>query len=168
MARIKRGTTTRAKHKRILDQAKGYYGRRKNTIRIARQAVEKAGQYAYRDRKVKKRSFRALWIQRINAAVRAEGLTYGQFMHGLKLAGVDLDRKVLADIAMHEGDAFKAIIAQARGALAAAGLSPAHDETKKAPSDRRLFFSSPANAGENTSKLRHRPAGSGTRSVPRP
>src|SRR3546814_2312834 len=82
---------------------KGYYGRRKNTIRIARQAVEKAGQYAYRDRKVKKRSFRALWIQRINAAVRMEGLTYGQFMHGLKLAGVELDRKVLADIAMHEG-----------------------------------------------------------------
>lgn len=102
MARVKRGTTTKAKHKRILDQAKGYYGRRKNTIRIARQAVEKAGQYAYRDRKVKKRSFRALWIQRINAAVRMEGLTYGQFMHGLKLAGVELDRKVLADIAMHE------------------------------------------------------------------
>ena len=117
MARIKRGTTTKAKHKRILDQAKGYYGRRKNTIRIARQAVEKAGQYAYRDRKVKKRSFRALWIQRINAAARAEGLTYGQFMHGLKLAGVDLDRKVLADIAMHEADAFRAILAQARGAL---------------------------------------------------
>ena len=119
MARIKRGTTTRAKHKRLLDQAKGYYGRRKNTIRIARQAVEKAGQYAYRDRKVKKRSFRALWIQRINAAVRAEGLTYGRFMHGLKLAGVELDRKVLADIAMHEGEAFKAIIAQAKGALPA-------------------------------------------------
>ena len=117
MARVKRGTTTKARHKRLLDQAKGYYGRRKNTIRIARQAVEKAGQYAYRDRKVKRRSFRALWIQRINAAVRAEGLTYGQFMHGLKLAGVDLDRKVLADIAMHEGDAFKAIIAQARSAL---------------------------------------------------
>jgi large subunit ribosomal protein L20 len=117
MARIKRGTTTRAKHKRLLDQAKGYYGRRKNTIRIARQAVEKAGQYAYRDRKVKKRSFRALWIQRINAAVRAEGMTYGRFMHGLKLAGVELDRKVLADIAMHEGEAFKAIIAQAKGAL---------------------------------------------------
>jgi large subunit ribosomal protein L20 len=117
MARVKRGTTTKARHKRILEQAKGYYGRRKNTIRIARQAVEKAGQYAYRDRKVKKRSFRALWIQRINAAVRAEGLTYGQFMHGLKLAGVDLDRKVLADIAMHEGEAFKGIVAQARGAL---------------------------------------------------
>ena len=117
MARVKRGTTTKARHKRILEQAKGYYGRRKNTIRIARQAVEKAGQYAYRDRKVKKRSFRALWIQRINAAVRAEGLTYGQFMHGLKLAGVDLDRKVLADIAMHEGETFSVIIAQARAAL---------------------------------------------------
>jgi len=106
MARIKRGTTTRAKHKRILEQAKGYYGRRKNTIRIARQAVEKAGQYAYRDRKVKKRSFRALWIQRINAAVRQEGLTYGQFMHGLKLAGVELDRKTLADLAVRDEAAF--------------------------------------------------------------
>ena len=120
MARVKRGTTTKAKHKRILDQAKGYYGRRKNTIRIARQAVEKAGQYAYRDRKVKKRTFRGLWIQRINAGVRAEGLTYSQFMHGLKLAGVELDRKVLADIAMHEGEAFSAIIAPAKAALPAA------------------------------------------------
>ena len=120
MPRIKRGVTTRQKHKRLLDQAKGYRGRRKNTIRIARQAVEKAGQYAYRDRKVKKRNFRALWIQRINAAVRAEGLTYSQFMHGLKLAGVELDRKVLADIAMHEGEAFSAIIAQAKAALPAA------------------------------------------------
>jgi len=117
MARVKRGVTTRAKHSRILDQAKGYYGRRKNTIRIARQAVEKAGQYAYRDRKVRKRSFRALWIQRINAAVRAEGLTYGVFMHGLKLAGVELDRKVLADLAMHEGAVFSTIIAQAKAAL---------------------------------------------------
>jgi large subunit ribosomal protein L20 len=120
MSRIKRGTTTRAKHKNILEQAKGYRGRRKNTIRIARQAVEKAGQYAYRDRKVKKRSFRGLWIQRINAAVRAEGLTYARFMHGLKLAGIELDRKVLADIAMHEGDAFSTIIAQAKAALPAA------------------------------------------------
>ena len=117
MARVKRGVTAHAKHKKVLKAAKGYYGRRKNTIRIARQAVEKAGQYAYRDRKVKKRSFRALWIQRINAAVRVEGLTYGTFMHGLKLAGVDLDRKVLADIAMHEGAAFSAIIAQAKAAL---------------------------------------------------
>ena len=119
MARVKRGTTTKAKHKRILDQAKGYYGRRKNTIRIARQAVEKAGQYAYRDRKVKKRNFRALWIQRINAAVRAEGLTYGQFMHGLKLANVDLDRKTLADLAMNESEVFSAIVKQAQDALPA-------------------------------------------------
>jgi len=117
MARIKRGTTTKAKHKRILDQAKGYYGRRKNTIRIARQAVEKAGQYAYRDRKVKKRNFRALWIQRINAAVRAEGLTYSQFMNGVKLAGIELDRKVMADLAMNESAAFSAVIAQAKAAL---------------------------------------------------
>ena len=119
MARVKRGTTTKARHKRILEQAKGYYGRGKNTIRIARQAVEKAGQYAYRDRKVKKRSFRALWIQRINAAVRAEGLTSSQFMNGLKVAGIDLDRKVLADIAMHEADAFRAIVAQVRQAAPA-------------------------------------------------
>jgi large subunit ribosomal protein L20 len=117
MARVKRGVTTKAKHKRILEQAAGYYGRRKNTIRIARQAVEKAGQYAYRDRKVKKRMFRGLWIQRINAAVRVEGLTYASFMHGLKLAGIELDRKVLADIAMHEGATFTGIIAQAKHAL---------------------------------------------------
>ncbi len=119
MSRIKRGVTTHARHKRILEKAKGYYGRRKNTIRIAMQAVEKAGQYAYRDRKAKKRSFRALWIQRINAAVRAEGLTYGQFMHGLKLAGVELDRKVLADLAMNEAASFTTIIAQAKAALPA-------------------------------------------------
>lgn len=117
MARVKRGVTTRAKHKNILEQAKGYWGRRKNTIRIARQAVEKAGQYAYRDRKVKKRTFRGLWIQRINAGVRAEGLTYSTFMHGCKLAGIELDRKVLADIAMHEGAVFTAIVAQAKAAL---------------------------------------------------
>ena len=120
MARVKRGVTTHAKHKKILKAAKGYFGRRKNTIRIARQAVEKAGQYAYRDRKVKKRNFRALWIQRINAAVREEGLTYGRFMHGLKLAGVELDRKVLADLAVHEGEAFKVIVKQAEAALAKA------------------------------------------------
>jgi large subunit ribosomal protein L20 len=120
MARVKRGVTTHAKHKRILDQAKGYRGRRKNTIRVARQAVEKAGQYAYRDRKVNKRNFRALWIQRINAAVRAEGMTYGVFMHGLKLANVELDRKVLADLAMNEGAMFSNIIAQSKAALAKA------------------------------------------------
>ena len=92
MARVKRGVTTRSKHKRILDNAKGYYGRRKNTIRIARQAVEKAGQYAYRDRKVKKRSFRALWIQRINAAVRAEGLTYGDIGSRFVRSGAFIER----------------------------------------------------------------------------
>ena len=117
MARVKRGVTSHARHKRVLDQAKGYYGRRKNTIRIARQAVEKAGQYAYRDRKVNKRNFRALWIQRINAAVREMGLTYGRFMHGVKLAGVELDRKVMADLAMHEPEAFRAIIAQVQAVL---------------------------------------------------
>ena len=117
MTRIKRGTTTHAKHKRILDAAKGFYGRRKNTIRAAKAAVDKSMQYAYRDRKNKKRTFRALWIQRINAAVREFGLTYGQFMHGLKLAGVELDRKVLADLAMNEAGAFSAIIAQAKAAL---------------------------------------------------
>ena len=119
MARVKRGVTTRAKHKNLLEQAKGYRGRRKNTIRVARQAVEKAGQYAYRDRKVKKRSFRALWIQRINAAVRAEGLTYSQFIHGTKLAGIELDRKTLADLAMNEGAIFTTVIAQAKAALPA-------------------------------------------------
>ncbi len=115
MARVKRGVTAHAKHKKVLDAAKGFHGRRKNTIRIAKQAVEKGQQYAYRDRRVRKRNFRALWIQRINAAVRAEGLTYGQFMHGLKLTGIDLDRKVLADMAMHEGEAFRALIGQVRG-----------------------------------------------------
>ena len=119
MARVKRGVTTRAKHKKILEQAKGYYGRRKNTIRIARQAVEKAGQYAYRDRKVKKRTFRGLWIQRINAGVRAEGLTYSQFMHGLQLAGVELDRKILADIAVRDAETFRRFADRAREALAA-------------------------------------------------
>jgi len=119
MSRIKRGTTTRAKHKRILEQAKGYYGRRKNTIRIARQAVEKAGQYAYRDRKVKKRTFRGLWIQRINAAARLNGLSYSRFISGLALAGVALDRKVLADLAIHDAAAFTALAAQAKDKLGA-------------------------------------------------
>ena len=119
MSRIKRGVTTHKKHKRILDAAKGYRGRRKNTIRVAKQAVEKAGQYAYRDRKIKKRNFRALWIQRINAAVREEGLTYSQFIHGAKLAGIQLDRKVMADLAMNEAGAFTAIIKQAKQALPA-------------------------------------------------
>ncbi len=119
MARVKRGVTSHARHKRTLEQAKGYYGRRKNTIRVAKQAVEKAGQYAYRDRKVKKRSFRAVWIQRINAGVREAGLTYSRFMQGVKLAGIELDRKVMADLAMHEPEAFGVIIAQASAALEA-------------------------------------------------
>ena len=117
MARVKRGVTSHAKHKKVLEQAKGFYGRRKNTIRIAKQAVDKAGQYAYRDRRNKKRSFRALWIQRINAAARAEGFTYSQFMHGLQLAGVDMDRKVLSAIAAEEPVAFAAIATQVRNAL---------------------------------------------------
>ena len=120
MARVKRGVTAHARHKRVLEQAKGYFGRRKNTIRVARQAVEKAGQYAYRDRKVNKRNFRALWIQRINAAVREQGMTYGVFMHGLKLAGIELDRKVLADLAIHEPEAFLVVFTQAQSALAKA------------------------------------------------
>jgi len=119
MPRIKRGVTTRAKHKRILENAKGYYGRRKNTIRIARQAVEKAGQYAYRDRKVRKRTFRALWIQRINAAARENGLTYGRLIDGLKKAGIELDRKVLADIAVHEPQTFKGLVEAASAAVRA-------------------------------------------------
>ena len=120
MARVKRGVTAHAKHKKVLEQAKGFYGRRKNTIRAAKAAVDRAGQYAYRDRKIRKRNFRSLWIQRINAAVRAEGLSYSQFMHGVKLAGIDLDRKVMADLAMNEGGAFTAVIAQAKAALPSA------------------------------------------------
>jgi large subunit ribosomal protein L20 len=117
MARVKRGVTAHARHKKVLGLAKGYRGRGGTAYRIAIEKVEKALRYAYRDRRNKKRDFRGLWIQRINAGVREHGLTYSQFMHGVKLAGVDLDRKVLADIAMHEGDAFKGIVAQARGAL---------------------------------------------------
>jgi large subunit ribosomal protein L20 len=119
MARVKRGVTSHAKHKKVFKAAKGYYGRRKNTIRIAKQAVEKANQYAYRDRKNRKRSFRALWIQRINAAVREHGLTYGRFIDGLGKAGVAVDRKVLADLAVREPAAFKAIVDTARAALPA-------------------------------------------------
>ncbi|MCF6216019.1 MAG: 50S ribosomal protein L20 [Emcibacter sp.] len=117
MAHVKRGVTSHARHKKTLKLAKGYRGRRKNTIRIAIQAVEKAGQYAYRDRKVRKRTFRALWIQRINAAARLHDMTYSRFMNGLKLAGIELDRKVLADLAVREPDAFKAIAGQAQAAL---------------------------------------------------
>src|ERR671925_1188117 len=118
MARVKRGVTAHAKHKKVLKAAKGFYGRRKNTIRIAKQAVERSKQYAYRDRKNRKRSFRALWVQRINAAVREHGLTYGRFIDGLGKAGVEVDRKVLADLAVREPAAFKALVDKAKGALA--------------------------------------------------
>ena len=118
MARVTRGVTSHARHKKVLEQAKGFHGRRKNTIRTAKAAVDKAGQYAYRDRKVRKRSFRALWIQRINAAVRLEGLTYSRFIHGLELAGIEMDRKVLADVAGADPAAFKAIADKVRAALA--------------------------------------------------
>ena len=117
MARVKRGVTSHAKHKKVLGQAKGFYGRRKNTIRTAKQAVEKSLQYAYRDRKVRKRNFRALWVQRINAAVREHGLTYARFIDGLNKAGIEIDRKVLSDMAIHEPQAFAAIVAQAKKAL---------------------------------------------------
>ncbi|AVO37479.1 50S ribosomal protein L20 [Pukyongiella litopenaei] len=121
MSRVKGGTTTHARHKKVVKAAKGYYGRRKNTFKVARQAVDKANQYATRDRKNRKRNFRALWIQRINAAVRAhdEALTYSRFINGLSLAGIEVDRKVLADLAVHEPEAFGAIVEKAKGALAA-------------------------------------------------
>jgi large subunit ribosomal protein L20 len=118
MARVKRGVTSHAKHKKVLKAAKGYYGRRKNTIRIAKQAVEKANQYAFRDRKRKKRTFRALWIQRLNAAVRPFGLNYSRFIAGLDKAGITVDRKVLSDLAIHEPVAFEAIVGQVKTALA--------------------------------------------------
>jgi large subunit ribosomal protein L20 len=118
MSRVKRGVTAHARHKKVLKAAEGYYGRRKSTIRIAKQAVEKAGQYAYRDRRVKKRNFRALWIQRINAAVRDYGLTYGRFIDGLSKAEVAVDRKVLSDLAITQPEAFGALVAKAKAALA--------------------------------------------------
>ena len=117
MARVKRGVTSHAKHKKVLKAAKGFYGRRKNTIRIAKQAVEKSLQYAYRDRKNRKRNFRALWVQRINAAVREHGLTYGRFIDGLNKAGIEIDRKVLSDMAIHEPQAFAALVVKAKTGL---------------------------------------------------
>jgi large subunit ribosomal protein L20 len=128
MARVKRGVTAHAKHKKVLEAAKGYRGRRKNTIRIAKQAVERALQYQYRDRKRRKRTFRALWIQRINAAVREASenkLTYGRFIDGLNKAGIEVDRKVLADIAVHDAAAFKALVSQAQDAVAKAQTATA-------------------------------------------
>src|SRR6056297_2221980 len=117
MARTKGGPRAHARHRKVIKNAKGYWGRRKNTYRTAVQAVEKAGQYAYRDRRNKKRDFRKLWIQRINAAARANGMTYSQFMHGLKLSELELDRKVLADMAVHNEKDFAAIAKTAADAL---------------------------------------------------
>jgi len=117
MARVKRGVTSRAKHKKVLKAVKGQWGRRKNTIRVARQAMEKAMQYAYRDRRNKKREFKSLWIQRINAGVRSEGLTYSKFINGLSRSGIKLDRKILAEIAYDNPEAFKTIVKKAQAAL---------------------------------------------------
>jgi large subunit ribosomal protein L20 len=119
MPRVKRGVTARARHKKVLDKAKGYYGARSRVFRVAEQAVTKAAQYAYRDRRTKKRNFRALWIVRINAAAREHGLSYSVFMNGLKRAAIEIDRKVLADIAVHDRAGFAAIAAQAKASLAA-------------------------------------------------
>ena len=117
MARVKRGVTSHAKHKKVLKAVKGQWGRRKNTIRVAKQAMEKAMQYAYRDRRTKKREFKSLWIQRINAGVRAEGLTYSKFINGLNKSGIKLDRKILAQIAYDNPEAFKTIVKKAQAAL---------------------------------------------------
>jgi large subunit ribosomal protein L20 len=117
MARVKGGPRAHARHRKVAKAAKGYYGRRKNCFRTAVQAVEKAGQYAYRDRRNKKRNFRALWIQRINAAARLNGMTYSQFMNGLKISGIDLDRKVLAEMAVNDAESFTSIARQAQAAL---------------------------------------------------
>lgn len=119
MARVKRGVVARRSHKKVLKAAKGYYGARSRVFRVAKQAVIKAGQYAYRDRRTKKRNFRALWITRINAQSRVEGMSYSRLIAGLKKANVTLDRRVLADIAIHDKPAFAAIVATAKDALAA-------------------------------------------------
>ena len=117
MPRVKRGVTARARHKKVLKAAKGYYGARSRVYRVAKQAVIKAKQYAYRDRKQRKRQFRALWIIRINAAVREHGLSYSRFINGLKKASIEIDRKLLADLAIHNKDAFTAIVEQVKKAL---------------------------------------------------
>jgi large subunit ribosomal protein L20 len=132
MARVKRGVTAHAKHKKVIKAAKGYYGRRKNTIRVAKQAVEKAQQYAYRDRKRRKRNFRALWIQRINAAVREHGLTYARFTNGLLNLGIEVDRKVLSDIAINDPAGFKALVNKAAAAASSPVAKADQEQAKKA------------------------------------
>ncbi len=118
MARVKRGVVAKARHKKVLSKAKGYYGARSKVYRVAKQAVIKAGQYAYRDRRQRKRQFRALWITRINAAARLHGMSYSRLINGLHKAEIDIDRKILADIAVHDPDAFGAIASEAKAALA--------------------------------------------------
>jgi len=118
MARVKRGVTTHARHQKVIKAAKGYYGARKNLFTVATQAVEKASQYSYRDRRNKKRNFRGLWIQRINAGSRLYGLNYSKFMNGLKLAGINIDRKILADIAVYEPQAFEVLVSKAKSSIA--------------------------------------------------
>ena len=145
MSRVKRGVTSHAKHKKVLKAAKGYYGRRKNTIRVAKQAVEKANQYAFRDRKRKKRTFRALWIQRLNAAVRPFGLNYSRFIDGLSRSGLTVDRKVLSDLAIREPAAFQAIVEKVKASLpaTASGRWPWRPRSRSWPqrghSDSRLL-----------------------------
>ena len=117
MARVKGGPASHARHRKVIKSAKGYWGRRKNTFMIANQAVEKAGQYAYRDRKARKRSFRSLWIQRINAAARLNGSTYGQFINGLSKAGIEIDRKVLAELAVSDAAGFQKLVEKAQSTL---------------------------------------------------
>jgi large subunit ribosomal protein L20 len=136
MARVKRGMTAHARHKKILDLAKGYRGRAHSNYRIALQKVEKGLRYAYRDRRAKKRNFRALWIQRINAAVREHGLTYSQFMNGIHKAGIEIDRKVLSELAISESEAFKALVEAAQAAIEAAadGAAVAAAPPVEAPS----------------------------------
>ncbi|VAV98245.1 LSU ribosomal protein L20p [hydrothermal vent metagenome] len=118
MSRVKRGVTSHARHKKVLDKAKGYRGARRTQIKVAKQAVDKAGQYAYRDRKVRKRNFRKLWITRINAASRINGMTYGSFINGLTKAGIEVDRKVMSDLAVREPAAFASLVEKAKAALA--------------------------------------------------
>ena len=158
MARVKRGVTAHAKHKKILKAAKGFRGRRKNTIRAAKAAVDKSMQYAYRDRKNKKRTFRALWIQRINAAVREFGLTYSRFIDGLAKAGIEVDRKVLSESPSTSRRRFTAIVEKAKGALPAGRLTGPHAHVCRRPAARRAFrvlTLSPRGARSSTTRRAH-------------
>lgn len=137
MPRVKRGVTTGARHKKVLSRAKGYYNARRKTFKAANQAVMKAGQYAYRDRRVRKRDFRSLWIARINAGARECGLSYSRFMNGLKKAAIAIDRKILADLAIHDKKTFSTLADKAKSALTDKAESVPADGSKSAPADRR-------------------------------